>query len=607
MKRISFSIFLILPLIVWAQKSQTDGRYLSLTQTWVLNTNGTVDYKYEHSLKYLTYDAFHDLYGEDFIVYNPSFQKLKIEKSVTTMKDGKRVASPSNAYNEVLPHMAVGSGYFSGLREMIVTHTALECDAVVDFAYTLSSDLNGLPFGKRIVLPKQEPVDNYKIIVKVPVGVELQYRMSELRLAPQITKEKDFNVYTWNIGSMKEAPLDRWTPEGGQWLPTLWFGTSPNLYRLTEWLTNQEAFKAKLDNPDLKRRIVDLVKDCPNTESKVFAIRDYLNNHVNTMEVTPDLQGYKFRTPSIIWNDANGTQAEKSLLLCAALNDLEINAQIVGVVSEKEQSTVASSLDQFSRFLLRVNVNQDDALYLDACGQVNGNLMYRFPGSWFVLLDPAAENLRKWDAGNYLGTFKGTGSLRIDEQQTVSGMISVKSMFSLNLFPLASSDTKALAKLFSSTLPVSAITDTKVTKNFIRETTGEVNIKWDKALTEIATNELSFTIPQSVASITNWSLLPWLNQERSTPVNLTSPFSEYIELKIELPEGYSLKNTRSVKIEKDFGSMIISFVQQGNTVTIKRGMEILPVVILSSSYQDFRDMLVQYSLPDNMRLVLQKK
>ena len=32
-----------------------------------------------------------------------------------------------------------------------------------------------------------------------------------------------------------------------------------------------------LDNPDLKRRIVDLVKDCPNTESKVFAIRDYLN------------------------------------------------------------------------------------------------------------------------------------------------------------------------------------------------------------------------------------------------------------------------------------------------------------------------------------------
>ncbi|HML85197.1 MAG TPA: DUF3857 domain-containing protein, partial [Bacteroidales bacterium] len=246
MKRISFSIFLILPLIVWAQKSQTDGRYLSLTQTWVLNTNGTVDYKYEHSLKYLTYDAFHDLYGEDFIVYNPSFQKLKIEKSVTTMKDGKRVASPSNAYNEVLPHMAVGSGYFSGLREMIVTHTALECDAVVDFAYTLSSDLNGLPFGKRIVLPKQEPVDNYKIIVKVPVGVELQYRMSELRLAPQITKEKDFNVYTWNIGSMKEAPLDRWIPEGGQWLPTLWFGTSPNLYRLTEWLTNQEAFKAKL-------------------------------------------------------------------------------------------------------------------------------------------------------------------------------------------------------------------------------------------------------------------------------------------------------------------------------------------------------------------------
>lgn len=607
MKRISISLLLILPLFVWSQKSQTDGRYLNLTQTWILNTDGTMVYKYDHTLKYLTYDAFHDLYGEDFIVYNQSFQKLKVERSVTTMKDGKKISSPSNAYNDVLPHQAVGSGYFSGLREMIVTHTGLECDATVDFAYSITTDVKGLPFGKRVVLPRQEPIDNYKIIVKVPTGTELQYRMSELRLAPEITKEKGYDVYTWNIGSIKEAPLDRWAPEAGLWLPTLWFGTAPNMFRITEWLTNQESFKTKVQNPDLMKRVVELVKDCPNTESKVFAIRDYINGQVRTMDVSPDLQGYQFRTPTQIWQQANGTQVEKTLLLCAVLNELDINAQVIGIVSEKEQSTVAASLEQFNRFLVRVNVNQDDALYVDACGQVTGNVMYRFPGSWFVLLDPAAENFRKWEAGSYLGTFKGNGTLKIDDQLTATGLISVKSMFALNSFPLSSTDNKALAKLFSSSLPAAAISETKVLKNFIRETTGEVNIKWGKALAEVTTNEYSFVIPQSVASITNWSLLPWLNTDRVAPVNLTNPFSEYVELKVELPDGYTLENPKNIKIENDFGSMIVLFVQQGNTITIKRGMEILPAIIPTASFQDFRAMLVQYSLPDNQKLLIRKR
>ena len=294
-------------------------------------------------------------------------------------------------------------------------------------------------------------------------------------------------------------------------------------------------------------------------------------------------------------------------MLCAVLNELDINAQVIGIVSEKEQSTVAASLEQFNRFLVRVNVNQDDALYVDACGQVTGNVMYRFPGSWFVLLDPAAENFRKWEAGSYLGTFKGNGTLKIDDQLTATGLISVKSMFALNSFPLSSTDNKALAKLFSSSLPAAAISETKVLKNFIRETTGEVNIKWGKALAEVTTNEYSFVIPQSVASITNWSLLPWLNTDRVAPVNLTNPFSEYVELKVELPDGYTLENPKNIKIENDFGSMIVLFVQQGNTITIKRGMEILPAIIPTASFQDFRAMLVQYSLPDNQKLLIRKR
>ena len=115
----------------------TDAVYKSQTKIFQLNEDGSIMYQYKHQLKYLTHYAFNRLHGESFIVYNPDYQGLKINKSETTMKDGKKVSSPENAYNEVLPRFAKGAPAYNHLREMVVTHTGLEVGATVDFDYEL--------------------------------------------------------------------------------------------------------------------------------------------------------------------------------------------------------------------------------------------------------------------------------------------------------------------------------------------------------------------------------------------------------------------------------------------------------------------------------------
>ena len=104
----------------------SDAQYISLLREYTLNADGSMDYRYVKEQKLITYRAFHSLYGETFVTYNPSFQKLTVNKCFTVMADGKTVETPSNAFNEILPSFAAGAPPFNQLRDLVITHTGLE-------------------------------------------------------------------------------------------------------------------------------------------------------------------------------------------------------------------------------------------------------------------------------------------------------------------------------------------------------------------------------------------------------------------------------------------------------------------------------------------------
>ena len=90
-----------------AQELAYDAIYNYIIKEYTLSKEGSVDYHYSSSMKLLTHQAFQRYFGESFIVYNPQFQRLKVNKSRTIMADGKKVDSPLNAFNEVLPSLTL--------------------------------------------------------------------------------------------------------------------------------------------------------------------------------------------------------------------------------------------------------------------------------------------------------------------------------------------------------------------------------------------------------------------------------------------------------------------------------------------------------------------
>ncbi len=127
-------------------EKSNDAVYSKIVKEYTYNMDGSVDFRYYHRLKILSYFAFHRVFGETFIVYNPKFQTLKINKCVTYMADGKAVPSPANAFNEVLPAFATNSYPYNHLREMVVTHTGLEINCEIELDYTIHSQAGFYPF-----------------------------------------------------------------------------------------------------------------------------------------------------------------------------------------------------------------------------------------------------------------------------------------------------------------------------------------------------------------------------------------------------------------------------------------------------------------------------
>lgn len=112
--------------------------YKKVEKNYFFEDNGACEFRQKTELRVNTLFAMNELCGETFIVYNPKFQRVKINAAYTIMADGTtRVDVPENAFNTVLPRCAADAPAFNFLQELVITHTALEPGATIFLDYSI--------------------------------------------------------------------------------------------------------------------------------------------------------------------------------------------------------------------------------------------------------------------------------------------------------------------------------------------------------------------------------------------------------------------------------------------------------------------------------------
>lgn len=297
------AFFIALP----GSAQRNDAVIEKLADTYTVKPDGSTVMNHKKQVKILTHRAFNNLYGETFVVYNPQFQKLTINKSYTRMADGKIVQAPKNAFNESLPHMAARAPQFAGLREMVITHTALEIGATIYLDYTIETKPGFLASGSFLRrFDMKDPVRDYTLRFAAPA--------EQLYLAQNVGRDAKESVEGGSrvaefrfrdIPGIKDRDV---APAAIPYVYASVYGSEESARRIATFkqlkVVRDRALESSLDKAGSAGEKAEIV----------CAFAAALDNNSTTLEALG-----KLRCPACVVRSGYGTPMEKAVLMASVL------------------------------------------------------------------------------------------------------------------------------------------------------------------------------------------------------------------------------------------------------------------------------------------------
>ena len=578
-----------------------DARFLNVEITYKLNADGSWEREYSHLVRLDTYYAFNRALGETFIVYNPDFQKLEVIKSDTTMADGRKVASPANAFNEVLPFAAHGFADFAGLREMVVTHVGLERGARIDLRYRIHCKPGFLPvFSGREALARDFPVDKYRLEIKVPAGQTLRYRVFGSQAEAQVDDSGAGKIYTFELASLPPAAHEALAPAGSE--PAVVFSTAADWPRA---LANDPAPLPAA----LVERIEKLKAQYPARTDLLAALQKAVAVEVKNCGLGPEALGWKPRPLSRVFQGNHGTRLEKALLLRALLKKAGFGAELLAVASGVHFAPDVPTPLQFGEFWLKVlevpaeGVAEGPcALYLDPWSEQHEFFPYRLQerDAWNL----ERQALEKLPASDWEESGVDVSGLLQLDPTGVTGDLVVAARGSFHRYGEAAADSgKFIAALLKKFFPVEKAEVKKLLALSRHEVRVEVAVsgKWLKEVPSSGAfkDGSKFYLAESFR-------MPGLSEnmimldKRESPMALEAPFRISLQLELQPAAGLKLEYAAPVlERRNDLGYYSRGLVAGKNgLLRFSTVAGIRRALISPESHPLLRELLLPYFAPD---------
>lgn len=603
-KIVLISLLLISFSFANAQSEKTDAVYEEMTKEYTLNSDGSYTYHYGYKLLINSYYAFHNLYGEDFIIYDPVWQKLKINRSITTMADGKQVASPENAFNELLPSFAANVPAWNRLREMVVTHTALERGSVVDFDYQLTSAKGYTPLmAANEILMFNSPVKKLNFIINVPSGATFNYEAYACNVKPTIVKKAGKTTYTWNFTDITSALREDFRPREQYNKPRIVFAAAT---KNTDGIT---GFAVSVANgcvaDELIKQKSELLANQANTPLlKTLKLRDFVANELNTWQIPLLNTGYRTRTTTEIWNSNGGTEAEKVILLTAMLRSVNIQAEPVAVLPERYYTKKTASPALFERLLVKVTLQGMDPVYISAISSDQQDLGFSLGGKRIISLT-AGKNQQTELLSETKNELSLSGKLELGADLSLKGNMDIKLAGRLNPWLKTQKDSSSVQTFLAGSL-----NNTKVSN--IRKGIQDKDISsfnFDYVSGNQATEKAGYVFlrfPISTSGAESWHMTELLSQ-RTEPFEIPFAIHETEDIFIQIPIGMNLlTQTDAKKIENEFGSIELSVSFENDILHIQRKMDIKKTEVPAEKYEVFKTLINSWNSKKYREAVLKK-
>jgi hypothetical protein len=573
-----------------------DAVYKSITETYTLHPNGSLTKEYQHQLKLKSFYAFNRLHGESFIVFHPKTQQVEVLKSETTMADGKTVVSPENAYNEVLPRFAAGAPPYNHLRELVVTHIGLEPESTIDFQYKVETQKDFLPFlMKKIELQKESPIEDYSIIIKIPIEEELHYNLSHLDKIPLVSTKGDYRIFKWQFSNLPALSGEPHQPHDKAHIPQLSVSTA-NVEEAMQWLAEQQPGLS----PDIKAAIEIAFTAGMTPYDKAETLQRIFISEMNTFNIPMEYTGYKVRKANEIWKDNGATPREKALMMAEVLQFHKIDATpVFNYQPIGEEPT--GNFENLGHAYVQVNLD-DQRFYLSTTrmGTIPKDLVEQS-----LLVDLTTGKIQETEPGKAHKALEMVSKVTIyknfqakgTQQLSYSGI----AVNAWNLYADTNYGSKRLAP-FGNESNIEKVEASKTN----HQVTATVAI--DKAAPINESGDVySLTLPTFPTGFKAMHL-NGLDDSRTTPLAIETALTESYDLKIELtPNMEWIALPKPVEISNKAGEVSIIFSEEANNLHVIKKLKLTQTTVLPEHYEAFRSLIKAWLHPQHQEVLFKQE
>lgn len=541
MKKIILSTLLLCFISLAFAGPKYDATYKLISKSYTLNADGSMDYRYRKELQLHTKSAF-DKYGETLIWYNPDFQTLTINEAYTIRKDGSKVTTPENAFNPSLPASCTDCERFNVIREMVVTHTALEYEATIVLDYTIhSNNFFMKSLYEKINLYEDAPIERYEIEASAPNSLLITEHLGD-ETKEYTSQQKIISSWT----NLKQKPADAYLSPSQ--LPYLILQTQGNSSSIFEQITQQNAFTIT-DAAPFKEVVNQLVDGKTTTMQKVIALRNYIANNIHSNQVPLSYLNYVVASPATVWGSNCGTELEKNRLLQVLLNAINIPSDLGLVLT-------ATSPEPTS--MLRLTIEGID-YYLSADNKGHISLEVDKPFGQFISL--TNKNQRTFEVSSFKNDVQANIHIGLNngkpEAEVIMNRNSIESPRNKYLIPQALKPCGTTLQSIGNGYHQLIVSDNK------------------------------YGNPIQAA---------YLNRNRTLPV-FTSPSNESYVTQITLPSGARwITQASRIEHKYDKGSVVIDIAVDGQVLTLTRRLIIEESTITPKQYKAFRALIADWNV-----------
>ncbi len=530
---------------VMAKAPEKDAVYKLVSKSYTLNTDGSTEFRKRTELQIFTRMTF-DHFGETFITYNPDFQELIINEAYTIRKDGSKVETPQNAFNPMLPEGCTKCERLNGIRTMVVTHTALEYDAVIVLDYTIrSKNFFFQELLEKVDLQEEVPVEKYVISVTSPDYKPAKFVLNgKLSYTETENTDKGMKATVMTFTNLPEYPTDEYIFPGDYKAVT--FYTMDEPHHIVGKIAQQNAMQ-KFSNQKITDFFMGRFTEEMTDMDKVLSVRDYIHDNIQTNHLDASVLNYIFASPQQVWESNCALPIEKNILLAGVLQSLGNDAQLAFM-----GNSLASDLKTVVRIQRNgatdyISANEIEELSLDA---------FFAPGT-LILQDGKIENV----------TAQPISVERVAEITLESGKLDD---------PVVKMQQKVESPKMKY-LQVHGIGDTKVSVSQLSGKYYEMTIDDGEYGTEVRSVNI--------------------HNDRKYDVD-TKESSEKYGYSVKLPANVRcLTKTSHKEITVEGAKLLIDVVVGGNTIMITRTLSLPKEGISAKSSKKFKAMMGEWEVP----------